>query len=426
MNIIENADVILVDYNDPGIASISTSSAGACGNAESFNRVMDDQNYARISTANSSSFNSYAKADIVKNKIKSGTLKIYPVRGNDKPPKFGANTIDEVKADITVFYEKYKTGSATLDGGLASNMALALKEFYVFGDTKEKCEKAMYQDFPTKIYQAKAFGKLLERWNNVRINVKNYNGNYNERYTPIIKIICKPYLTFYPKKEKFTITITDSGGKETTYCKSALITLNKKSDFGYVIPDIVVLGDLANNNYSDWGGLLAPYANQTKAQLYKDLVNAQKTGYSGIMRYAPAGAGGPQVGFRLSTSKTSLFGMQITIPIGTDYGGNWFFCPPILDIYISPDAIYTAYNVMQAQAAAARDAANAARTAANTVITTPNPGVTTPPTPIQLDPTAPVSGVPSNPVSPGITDPVPNAIGDGQFGGSDGAISFEL
>jgi hypothetical protein len=424
--IIENTDVLLVDYNDPSIGSISTSAGGGCAGAESFNRVMDDENYVKVSKSNGNSFNSFAEADIVKGKIVPGTVKVYPVRGNDKPPTFGANTADEVKGDIIIFYEKYKTGSDTLDAGLASSMASAITKFYATGDTKEKCEKAMYQDFPTKIYQTKAFGKVLERWNNLRINAQNYKKNYNENYTPDIRMICKPYFTFYPQKQKFTITITDSGGKETTYCKSALITLNKKYDFGYILPSIVVAGDLDSNGYSDWGGILGQYQTQVRDRLYKDLVNAQKTNYGGLMTYRPGGSSGPTVGFRLSTSKTTLFGMQVTIPIGTDYGGNWFFCPPQFNIYVSPDAIYTAYNLMQLQAQAQRDAANAAANAARAAIVVANPGVTTPPTPLQLDPTAPVSGNPSNPVSPGITDPVPNGIGDGQFGGSDGAFSFEL
>jgi hypothetical protein len=425
MNIIENDDVILVDYNDPSIGSISTSAGGGCG-ADSFSRVMDDENYARISAMNGSKFNSWAKATIEKGKIVKGTVKVYPVRGNDKPPKFSANTLDEVKADITVFYDKYKTGSTSLDGGLASNMALALKEFYIFGDTKKKCEEAVMVNFPEKIYQTKAFGKVLEKWNNVRIPVENYNGVKTELYEPKIRIVCKPYFTFYPGKEKFTITITDSSGKETRYCKSALITLNKKYDFGWTIPEVVVIGDLENNAYSNWGSLLGPYQTQVRDRLYKDLINAQKTNYSGVMRYSPGGSSGPTVGFRLSQSKTTLFGMQITIPIGTDYGGNWFFAPPTFDIFISPDAIATAYNAYTGMLNAQRTAAESARNAANSAIVTPNPGVTTPPTPLQLDPTAPVTTPPSNPVSPGITDPVPNAIGDGQFGGNDGVFNFDL
>ena len=427
--IIENTDVLLVDYNDPSIGSISTSAGGGCGNAESFSRVMDNQNYVKVSKSNGNSFNSFAEAQIVKGKIVKGSVKVYPVRGDDKPPTFGANTADEIKGDITIFYEKYKEGSAVLDPGLASNMASAITKFYSTGDTKEKCEKAMYQDFPTKIYQAKAFGPVLERWNNVRMPVQNYstaNSRYNENYTPDIRMICKPYFTFYPKKEKFTITITDSGGKETTYCKSALITLNKKSDFGYIIPSIVAAGDLASNAYSNWGSLLGPYQTQVRDRLYKDLINARKTNYPGVMRYSPAGSSGPTIGFRLSQSRTMLFGMQITIPIGVDYGGNWFFCPPTFDIYISPDAIATAYNAYTGFLNAQRTAAESARNTANGAILTPNPGVTTPPTPLQVDPTAPVSGNPSNPVAPGITNPVPNQMGDGQYGGSDGALSFDL
>jgi hypothetical protein len=426
MNIIENTDVLLVDYNDPSIGSISTSAGGGCAGADSFSRVMDDQNYARISAMNGSKFNSWAEAKIQKGKIVKGTVKVYPVRGSDKPPKFSSNTLDEVKKDITDFYNKYKEGSTSLNDGLASNMALALKEFYVFGDTKEKCEKIVLNDFPTKIYQTKAFGKVLEKWNNVRVPVENYNGVKTELYEPKLRIVCKPYFTFYPGKEKFTITITDSSGKETTYCKSALITLNKKYDFGYAIPEVVVLGDLENNAYSNWGSLLGPYQAQVRDRLYKDLINAQKTNYQGVMRYSPAGSSGPTVGFRLSQSKTMLFGMQITIPIGVDYGGNWFFAPPTFDIYISPDAIATAYNAYTGMLNAQRTAAESARNAANSAITSPNPGVTTPPTPLQIDPTAPVSGNPSNPVAPGITNPVPNQMGDGQFGGSDGALSFEL
>lgn len=428
--IIENDKVVLVDLSKVTSATLAGSCASCGGEDSTFQRQMSDLKYINISQANTSLFKSYAKANFSKGKIVPGSVKVYPCRGNDKPPKFQSNTLDEVKTNIIDFYNAFRTTDTALDTDLAQKMALAIKEYYVFGDTKKKCEEAMYEDFPTKIYQSKAFGPILEKWVNLRIKAKNYNGNYNEPYLPDINITCKPYLAMCPDGSNVTINVVKKDGTTETFCKSALIIINPRSDFGYRINGIATAGDLEDSSYSNWSSYLSSNASAYQQGI---LTRAQAALNSPIpnqvINYAPAGTGGdgPVFRFRLSNSKSNLFSIQVTIPIGSgpEFGQNWFY-PPILTFAVSPDAVATMYNQYQNFLTEKRQAAEAARAANNAAITNPNPPVTTPPTTIDYNLENPVVVPPTTPVNPNITDPVNNVIGDGTFGGDSGSFDLGL
>lgn len=429
--IYENEDVILVDINDIKSATVEGSCTSCGGGATDFIAQMDDAYYANLSIGNAKVFKSYAKARYSNNKIVAGSVKIYPCRPTDTPPTFGPATIDEVKFDIIKFYDANSGGGPSLDSTLAEALAQALISYYNSGDIKTKCEKSVYEDFPTKIYQSKAFGPILEKWANLRFPASSYGlEQINQQYLPQLNITAKPYFYFCPQKEKITIKIKPLDGQEKTYCKSGLIIINRRADFGYRINSIVEAGDLENTSYSNWSNYLSA---QSSAYQQGILTRAQAVLNSSTpntpVTYAPAGTGGdgPVFRFRLSNSKSNLFSIQVAIPIGSgpEFGQNWFYTP-ITTFAVSPDAIATMYNQYQNYLAAKRQAAEAARAANNSAITTPNPEITTPPTPIQIDPTAPVVVPPINPVDPNIVDAVNNVIGDGTFGGDSGSFDLGL
>lgn len=428
--IIENDKVLLVDLADVSSATFTANCSSCGGEDSSFLRKMGDLKYINVSRANTNNFKSYAKADFNNNRIVPGSVKVYPCRGNDAPPKFVSNTLEEVKANIVDFYNAFRSTDTALDADLAEKMALAIKEYYVFGDTKKKCEEQMYKDFPTKVYQSKAFGPILEKWVNLRFKASSYRGNINEVYTPDINITCKPYIAMCPDGGNSTINVVKKDGTTQTYCKSALIIINRSTDFGYRINSIATLGDLETTAFADWSNYLSANSaayrqgilTRAQAVLNSSLPNTPVT-------YAPAGTSGdgPVFRFRLSNSKSNLFSIQVTIPIGSgpEFGQNWFYTPQTT-FAVSPDAIATMYNQYQNYLAAKRQAAEAARAANNSAITTPNPPATTPPTTIDYNVDNPVVTPPTNPVNPNITDPVNNVIGDGTFGGDSGSFDLGL
>lgn len=421
--IYESEKVVLVDLEDVQSATF-TPNCSACGNGgESFLRKMEGLSYINISENNGASFKSWAKAQFSNNRIVPGTVKVYPCRPSDKPPVFIPNTLTEVQEDIVKFYNAFRSTDTALDANLAEQMALTIKEYYATGDIKKKSEEAMYEDFPTKIYQSKAFGPILEKWVNFRFNANDYRSTpetgTNITYSPNVNIICRPYIAMCPDGSNSTITIVKKDGTTEEYCKSALIVINRSTDFGYRINSIATMGDLETTSYSNWSNYLSANSSayqqgiltRAQAALNSPLPNQ-------VVQYAPAGTSGngPIFRFRLSNSKSNLFSIQVAIPIGSgpEFGQNWFYTPQTT-FAVSVDGIFTMYNQYQNYLAEKRQAAEAQRAANNTAITTPNPGVTTPPTPIQYDPTAPAVTPPTTPVNPIITDPVNNAIGDGTF-----------
>jgi len=429
--IIENNDVILVDINDIKSATVEGSCTSCGGGATDFIAQMNNTYYANMSIGNAKVFNSYAKARYTNRKIVAGSVKVYPCRPSDSPPTFGPATIDEVKFDIIKFYDANSGNGPSLDSTLAEALAQALISYYNTGDLKDKAQKAVYKDFPTKIYQSKAFGPILEKWANLRFPVSNYGlQQINKPYLPQLNITAKPYFYFCPQKEKITIKIKQLDGNDKEYCKSGLIIINRKSDFGYRINSIVEVGDLESTSYSNWSNYLS---SQSSAYQQGILTRAQAVLNSSLpntpVTYAPAGTSGsgPVFRFRLNNSRTNLFSIQVAIPIGSgpEFGQNWLYTP-ITTFAVSPDAIATMYNQYQNYWSSVRAAAEAQRNANNSQITTPSPGVTTPPTPIQIDPTAPVVTPPTNPVNPAITNPVDNTIGDGTFGGDSGSFDGGL
>lgn len=426
--IIENEKVVLVDLSE--VISVTFNGCAYCGEENpTFSRQMDDSKYINVSKANTTRFHSKAKADFSKGKIVPGSMKVYACDENKdtKPPNFETNTLDEVKTNITDFYNAFRATDTTLDQGLAQQMALAIKEYYIFGDTKKKSEEAVYMDFPTKLYQSKAFAPLLEKWVNLRFKARNYDGKFLQAYTPDINITCKPLISMCPDGSNSLITVVKKDKTTETFCKSALIQINPTSDFGYRINKVAVLGDLENSQYSQWSSYLSSNANvytqgiftRAQAALNSPIPNQ-------VITYAPAGVSGngPVFRFRFNNSKANVFSLQVSIPIGNgpEFGDNWFY-PPVVTFGFSLDALATAYNQQQNYLAAKRQAAEAARAANVNAAILANPPVATPPTPIQYNPQDPVTVPPKNPVDPNITDPVTNSLGDGKIGE---ALEFDI
>jgi hypothetical protein len=428
--IIENDKVVLVDLDDVSSATFAGTCTSCGGENSYFSRKMGDLYYINVSANNSGPFTSNAKASFdPKGKILPGTVKVYTCRKDEKPPVFVSNTLSEVEQNITFFYNAFRTTDTALDADLVSKMALAMKEYYVFGDTKKKCEEQMYKDFPTKIYQSKAFGPLLEKWTNLRFPVSFYKQAIKDIrtvYTPDINITCKPMISMCPDGSNATITVVKKDGTTETYCKSALIVINRSSDFGYRINKIVTGDDLENTALSNWSEYLS--ANSSAYQqgiLTRAEAALNSTLPNRVITYKPAGENGAIFRFRLSNSLSNVFSIQVAIPIGSgpEFGQNWFYTP-VTTFAVSIPAIARMYNQYQNLLANQRALAEARRTANNAAIINPDPQVTTPPTTIDYNVDNPVNTPPEFPVNPNITDPINNATPDGTYGGNSGAFDI--
>jgi hypothetical protein len=424
--IIENSEVILVDLNE--VASVSVEGTCGCAGSSPFSRKMDSTTYLTISELNRTFLSSWSEAQFTPkgNLLIPGTQKVYAVHKQDadKRMSFAPRDIDTVQTDIKNFYNIYRSTNDALDPLLGQALALAIKSYYGSNGLQKKIEEKVLENLQDKIYKSKAFGPLLEKWSNLRFSINKISGHIIEFYAPDVIATCLPAFTFCPKNEKLKITVTTKDGETLNYCKSGLISMNPKSDFGYAITKITTTEDLLNDPFPDWAGPLQTNSVAYQAGLLVSMQQMLRSPNPGRLgQYNPAGGSGVQFRFRLSPSKTNLFNIQIIIPIGSgpEFGQNWFYTP-ILEVTVSPDAIATTYNQYLNLIAAQKAAAEAQRQANRAVLLTE---ASTPPTNIGIDPTAPVTT--TNPVDQTVTDPVTNTGSSGQGSGwSPGAQSEAL